>query len=368
MTTFEAEHRQRGIESGTDARIRVSLNAAVSARGSSGTARVIELMSGALTSDPTIDFTRLDPTIRRGTRLGNFVRSASWDFWGAPRASADADVLIAPANIGRAAGRARMILVLHDTMVLDMPECFDPGYAAWARLSFGPSVRRAHTVICPSEFTAARVRERWGTRRIVVLPHPTPYGEAARTSARRRPSSPGRLLMVGSTEPHKEHIVGIEAARLLRSVGCPVELTLIGPAGHAEGAVQAAISSADPHRRWIQRAVDVTEEDLRAAYGSADVLLQPSRAEGFGLPVIEAASFGVPTVHSSLGSLPEVSPSGGVGGLDPVGFARRLHELLTTDEYRKESEAALAIAKAHSPEAFRWALSVVVHDVAGGPP
>lgn len=341
---------------------RVALNAAVSARGASGTSRVIDLLLEALRSDASLTTTRLDPPWSRGSnRVVNFARSASWDLWTAPRLASSSDVFVAPANIGRPSGRSRMLLVLHDMMVLDMPALFDRGYACWARAAFGPSIRRAHTVLCPSEYTAGRLRERWGSKRVVVIPYPTVHVHRVPSQPRTVPGSPGQLLMVGATEPHKEHVVGIEAARILRSVGCAVELAVLGPAGHAEAEVRSAIAAADPHDSWIHRGVNVSEADLEAAYCRADVLLQPSRAEGFGLPVIEAASFGVPTVHSGFGSLPEVAPAGGVGGVDAVRFARRTRALLEGHDYERESAEALRIAEQHSPGRFRSSVLDVVH-------
>ncbi len=49
-----------------------------------------------------------------------------------------------------------------------------------------------------------------------------------------------------------------------------------------------------------------TGKALAALYRSADVMLFPSRFEGFGLPVLEAMACGCPVVSSNASSLPEV--------------------------------------------------------------
>jgi glycosyltransferase involved in cell wall biosynthesis len=51
----------------------------------------------------------------------------------------------------------------------------------------------------------------------------------------------------------------------------------------------------------------ISNEDLAWAYGNALGVLQPSIAEGFGLPIIEAMSLGVPVVCSNTTSLPETA-------------------------------------------------------------
>ena len=48
-------------------------------------------------------------------------------------------------------------------------------------------------------------------------------------------------------------------------------------------------------------------EDTVAFYQAADVLVYPSLAETFGLPILEAMACGCPVVTSNLSSMPEVA-------------------------------------------------------------
>ena len=58
---------------------------------------------------------------------------------------------------------------------------------------------------------------------------------------------------------------------------------------------------------WLG-SVDATT--LQEAYRGADVLVLPSRHEGFGLPAIEAMWFDLPVIVSNSGALPEVVRDG----------------------------------------------------------
>jgi glycosyltransferase involved in cell wall biosynthesis len=57
----------------------------------------------------------------------------------------------------------------------------------------------------------------------------------------------------------------------------------------------------------IQRLGFVSSEDLAAIYNLATVYCQPSFAEGFGLPVLEAMACGTPVICSRSHSLPEIA-------------------------------------------------------------
>lgn len=64
----------------------------------------------------------------------------------------------------------------------------------------------------------------------------------------------------------------------------------------------------------VVRVGHIDEEELVAFYNLADIYIQPSLYEGFGLPILQAFYCGTPVVCSNRGSLPEV------GGDAPIYF------------------------------------------------
>jgi glycosyltransferase involved in cell wall biosynthesis len=298
--------------------MRVAVNCEIATRGFSGSATGMWHLVRALESLDGVEVDLLWPTRhRRTSRLWNGGAQMEWDLRGAAHAAGDAAVLVSPCNVGRARRGQGHMLVLHDTRVIEEPQPGEALFARYARTLFGLSVAGADALLVPSEHTAKRARARWPTSDPIVARYPVPI--AFRDDSWR--DGPRTVLMVGETAGHKRHGLGIEAVALARArTGEDIRLTIAGPAGNAEAQVESAISQTSGD--WITRLRDVPAADLTCRYRSAWTLLHPSRHEGFGLPVAEAAGAGAATVHSGYEALTEVAP-GAVDGPDsPDSYAR----------------------------------------------
>jgi len=91
---------------------------------------------------------------------------------------------------------------------------------------------------------------------------------------------------------------------------------------------------------------------MPAFYRTLDILALPSRIEGFGLVIIEAAVAGVPAVRSNSGGYTETTIDGETGYVVPIddsdALTDRLARLLADDTLRQRmGEAARAYALAN---------------------
>lgn len=268
-------------------------------------------------------------------------------------------------HAGGFAGRARVVVTCHDVMPFTLP-----GYhrtarervvkQAFLRHSLA-GLRRADRVMAVSEFTAREATRLFDLppHLVTVVPNMVrrvfrPLEQAAAEAALATaglvvPSGP-RVLSVGHAGPYKN------LAFLIRVMAQPGlrEATLIrvGRLTEQERALATNLGVAER----IVYAGGVSDEVLTALYGAADVLAQPSRAEGFGLPVIEAMACGLPVVVSDGGALPEVAGDAGIvvplGGEATVErFAEAMEALIFDTALRERvRQQGLARASLFRPE------------------
>ena len=129
------------------------------------------------------------------------------------------------------------------------------------------------------------------------------------------PSRPLRVLSVGRLHWSKGYDYGLQAVRLLRDQGLPCDYHIIG-GGSFRPAVEYAIADLglrDSVRMIGARGPREVQQDLRWA----DVLLQPSLSEAFGVAAIEAQAMMVPVVCSDANGLPEAVAAGESGLIVP---------------------------------------------------
>jgi len=261
------------------------------------------------------------------------------------------------------------VVTCHDLMPLQLEGHYRGRFEAWfdstlLRRSIA-GMLRATRIIAVSENTRRDLESVLGIDREhvsvvpnIVAPEYRPEPESEAWLAARGVSLPGspRVLSVGHTRPYKnlELLLAAMAERDLADaylVRCGAPLT----AAQRELAARLGVDS---------RVVELGHQEskvLARIYNACDALAQPSRYEGFGVPVVEAMACGLPVVCSTGGALPEVAGGaaltvdlGGGGAAGAAAFAEGLARVLGDQaEARALRARGLARAEAFRPEAVR---------------
>lgn len=114
------------------------------------------------------------------------------------------------------------------------------------------------------------------------------------------------FLSVGTLEPRKGHSIALDAFDRWWREGADVRYVILGSKGwNVRALVRRIVAHPEFGRRlfWLQGASDA---DLRYLYERTRALVFPSIAEGFGLPLVEAAHFGARTIASDIPVFREV--------------------------------------------------------------
>jgi phosphatidylinositol alpha-mannosyltransferase len=190
----------------------------------------------------------------------------------------------------------------------------DHGFPARRSRDVRPD-RRLHSLVashigayvCVSEAAASYLQSDFGRAADVVPPG---VRLDAHTPAAHRHPSPVLLYAGSLVEQRKGLPLLLEAVALLRASHPSLELWLLGQ-GDAGPLLAAAPAAA---RAAVTRCESLSDEQLRAAYASAWATVLPSRAESFGMTVVESLASGTPVVVlNDGGGPPEIVDSDAVG-------------------------------------------------------
>ena len=147
-------------------------------------------------------------------------------------------------------------------------------------------------------------RESWGERSRSFDYLPLPSGlEAARIEEFSK--DPQLLTMVGSLEPRKNHLQFLAALEILTARGVSFKARILGSAGWENEHILNRIYSLQVNGIDLERVGNLNDTELRSIIGRAQVLIQVSEAEGFGLPIAEALSLGTRVIVSNVSPLKE---------------------------------------------------------------
>ena len=230
------------------------------------------------------------------------------------------DAVHAPTPLAPPAPRRGRCLVVtvHDTVPFTHPETLTRRGVVWHQEMIKRATSRANAIVVPTVAVAEDLaRHAPGPATVAVVPHGVPdvfledvQPAQIHATAVGLDLPDSYVLAVGTVEPRKGLDVLVEA--MAQSYAPDLPLVIVGPRGWGEvdlTALAAKHGLADGRLRVLGR---ISDTDLAVVLRQAAVLAVPSRAEGFGLPVLEALAVGTPVVHTDVPALVEVAGDAGV--------------------------------------------------------
>jgi glycosyltransferase involved in cell wall biosynthesis len=214
-----------------------------------------------------------------------------------------ADVTLFPQqSIFPARAPGRTVLTIVDVQHLELPELIPVAERVFRAAVYPRSMARADRLVAISEFTRRTVIERCAVAREKVTTVPLGYEPRGGAAVAPTDRVVGPYLYYpAATFAHKNHAALIRAwATLHRTGAVPAKLVFTGmqtPAWKGLARLASDLGVADDvvHLGFLPFA------EIRRVYAGAEAIVFPSRYEGFGIPVLEAAvEFGKKVITSRL--------------------------------------------------------------------
>ncbi len=285
--------------------------------------------------------------------------AAAWERGVGP-APRGADVVHAPSLLFPPRRGGPQVVSIHDTVPWTHPETLTPRGARWHRAMAERAVRSGATIAVLTEAVGAELRDvlpGLAADRVRLLGAGvsdelrTPPTPAQVAEVRERLGLPEHfVLSVATLEPRKGLDVLIAALARLGPEAPP--LLVAGRPGWGGVDLDTAARAAGLAEGAVRALGHITDADLAVVLRAAELLVAPSLAEGFGLPVAEAMAAGTAVVCSDAPALVEVAGDAAV--VVPRGDARLLADAIGAVAADASARAGLIAAGLARSQRFTW--------------
>ncbi|HEY8067137.1 MAG TPA: glycosyltransferase family 1 protein [Methylosinus sp.] len=206
------------------------------------------------------------------------------------------------------------VFFVHDLLPLETPEFFRPAERDKHRAAMANITRRAAGVVVGSRAVAGRVAEfarQQGRADLPLCLAGLPAAPVFETGAAIDPrlADKAYFVLCGTIEPRKNHVLLLNVWRELaeREGASTPKLVLVGKRGWHNENVLDMLERCAALRPHVVEVSGLSTPALRGLLAGARAALAPSFAEGFGLPVAEAAACGAPIIASDIETFREIA-------------------------------------------------------------
>lgn len=256
----------------------------------------------------------------------------------------------------------RFIVTTHDVIFNEYPDEFTAGYRKAKNLLYKRSAKKADIITTVSAYSKRSIEKYLGipSEDIHIIPNAVnpdffaAYDKAAAKAYTQTQFGFDKfILYVSRFEPRKNHSLLLDSWLQLELYKNGYHLVMPGSRSIQDPDFENRLKNIVPEiRSFIFFSEEINNEALLQLYRAADLFVYPSKAEGFGIPPLEAAAAKVPVLCSNAAAMAEFSFFG--DGLFDPNDAAAFRSKLDTIIQNPPSASALENIAAAVKEKYSW--------------
>lgn len=200
---------------------------------------------------------------------------------------------------------------------------------------FKHAIYKSSNILVPSQHVKDQLIDGWkiNSQKITVTPEAVDDGLLAKGKELQDGVKRSYIFFVGNAHPHKNVEGLINAFLILRKKYPFLQLVLAGKDSY----FWKKILDKYPIKDIIYTGF-ISDPQLVTLYREAQVYVEPSFEEGFGIPILEAMASGCPVISSNVGALTEVGGDACVyfNPNDMGDMGDKIDRVLGSEKLRKE--------------------------------
>lgn len=209
---------------------------------------------------------------------------------------------------------ARTACLIHDLLPLEYPEYFLAGWELRYRQLSRNVGRLFDAALTPSDATTRALRGCLQADsevcRSAILIRTAALGARPFPRTRLRPTPVDvrpYFVVLGTIEPRKNHLLLLNLWARIATIPDAPRLLVVGSRGWENEQIIDMLERSRRLRGLVEECPDLSDAEVGSLVYNARALLQPSFAEGFGLPLAEGLASGVPVICSDIAPFRELA-------------------------------------------------------------
>jgi glycosyltransferase involved in cell wall biosynthesis len=198
--------------------------------------------------------------------------------------------------------RIPVFTTIHDIVFPDMPELVSKTGLKARMFFFRRAYKKSKKIFTVSEFSKSRIMHHLGKEKPVIVTHSAiqpQFLEFRQHTGKIQKEE--TIVFIGNIKKHKGLDYLLDAFLLARKEGLPHKLLIIGARENfrsSDDSIMQKIDNAGTDA--VSFTGFISDERLMAHLAEAELLVQPSLYEGFGLPPLEAMVLGTRALISDI--------------------------------------------------------------------